>query len=170
MKSSFVKFLGASALLAVASFGAQAQEFKIAVVNQDRVLSEAVLSKSAEARQAELNKRKKEVEDMANKLRANGDRFEKESPTLPEAERNRRQRDLIEQEREVQRRGRSFQEDLGQWRQEESANLFERARKVIKQISETEKIDVVLTDALYFHPRLDITDKVIKALNAQAGK
>ena len=169
MKSSFAKLLGASALLAIASFGVQAQELKIGFVNQDRVLSEAALSKSAEARKIELNKRQKEVEELAGKLRANAERFEKESPTLAEAERNRRQRDLVEQEREVQRRGRIFQEDLGQWKQEESANLAERARKVIKQISETEKIDVVLADAVYVHPRLDITDKVIKALGNSKG-
>ena len=47
--------------------------------------------------------------------------------------------------------------------------VLEKANKVIKQVAETEKYDAVLQEAVYINPKYDITDKVIKALNATTG-
>ena len=171
MNTSYIKFLSAFLLVAFASAGAQAQELKIRYVNQDRVFSEAALSKPAAARKAELEKRGKELEEMAARLKVNAEKFEKESPTLSEGDRIRRSRELGEQDREFQRRNRAFQEDAGLWKQEEMGNLRERAQRVINQISEADKLDLVLSDAVvFFNPKVDITDKVIQALNGQGGK
>jgi outer membrane protein len=171
MKSSFVKLLSASALLAVASIGAQAQEIKIGYVNSDRVLRDAVPAKAAQAKlEAEFSKREKDLGDLANRLKTAGDKLEKDAPTLNESERTRRQRELVEQDREFQRKRREFQEDLTQRKNEELSGVVERANKVIKQIFETEKYDVILQEAVFASPRIDITDKVIKALNAQGAK
>ncbi|GAP38394.1 OmpH family outer membrane protein [Piscinibacter sakaiensis] len=167
MMSVFSKVLVATSL-AAAALAAQAQELKIGYVNSDRVLREASPAKAAQAKlEAEFSKREKELGDTANRLKAAGDKFEKDAPTLPESERSRRQRDLIEQDREFQRKRREFQEDLNQRKNEELASVVERANKVIKQIFETEKYDLILQEAVFAGPRLDITDKVIKALNAQ---
>ena len=87
-----------------------------------------------------------------------------------EAERTRRQRELVDQDRELQRKRREFQEDLSQRKNEELAAVVERANRVIKQIFETEKYDLILQEAVFWSPKVDITDKVIKALNAQGGK
>jgi outer membrane protein len=168
MNTSYIKFLSAFAFVAFASQGVQAQELKIRYVNQDRVFSEAALSRPAEARKAELEKRRQELDDMATRLKVSGEKFDKESPTLSEADRIRRSREIGEQERELQRRTRAFQEDLALWKQEETGNLRERTQRVINQISELEKLDLVLIDAVVFlNPKLDITEKVIRALNAQ---
>lgn len=171
MKSSFVRLLSASALLAIASIGAQAQEIKIGYVNSDRVLRDAVPAKAAQAKlEAEFSKREKDLGDLANRLKTAGDKLEKDAPTLNESERTRRQRELVEQDREFQRKRREFQEDLTQRKNEELSAVVERANKVIKQIFETEKYDVILQEAVFASPRIDITDKVIKALNAQGAK
>jgi outer membrane protein len=87
---------------------------------------------------------------------------------LPEAERNRRQRELVEQDRDLQRKRREFQEDLNQRKNEEYAGVVERANRVIRQIFETEKFDLILQEAVFAGPRVDITDKVIRALNGAA--
>ncbi len=167
MKSFVVKTLAASALV-LAAVGAQAQELKIGYVNSDRVLRDAAPAKAAQSKlEAEFSKREKDLADLANKLKATGDKLEKEAPTLPETERNRRQRDLVEQDREFQRKRREFQEDLNQRKNEELATVVERANKVIKQIFESEKYDLIIQEAVFASPRVDITDKVIKALNAQ---
>ena len=110
------------------------------------------------------------VGDAAAKLKAAADKLDKDAPTLSEAERNRRQRDLVEQDRELQRKRREFQEDLNQRKNEELASVVERANKVVKQIYETEKFDVILQGeaVIFAGPRVDITDKVIKALNGPA--
>ena len=108
--------------------------------------------------------------DLAGKLKANSEKLEKEAPTLSESERSRRQRDLVEQDREFQRKRREFQEDLTQRKNEELSAVVDRANKVIKQIFESEKYDLIIQEAVFAGPKIDITDKVVKALNAQGAK
>jgi outer membrane protein len=161
------KTLGAAALIASAASLAQAQELKIGYVNSERVLREANPAKAAQAKlEAEFGKREKDLAEQANRLKAAADKLEKEAPTLSEAERSRRQRDLVEQDREFQRKRREFQEDLNQRKNEELASVVERANKVIKQIFDQDKYDLILQDAVHWSPRVDITKKVIDALNA----
>jgi outer membrane protein len=168
---SFVKFSAAIALLVVASVNAQAQELKIGYVNSDRVLRDAVPAKAAQTKlEAEFSKRDKDLNDLALKLKTAADKLEKDAPTLAETERSRRQRELVEQDREIQRKRREFQEDLNQRKNEELSSVVERANKVIKQIFETEKYDLILQEAVFAGPKVDITEKVIKALNAQGAK
>jgi outer membrane protein len=166
MKTSILKSSAVAALLALAALGAQAQELKIGYVNADRVLRDAVPAKAAQAKlETEFSKREKDLADLANKLKAAGDKLDKDAPTLSEAERTRRQRDLVEQDREFQRKRREFQEDLTQRKNEELASVVERANKVMKQIFDTEKYDLIIQEAVFAGPKIDITDKVIKALN-----
>jgi len=170
MKTSILKSTACATLLALAALGAQAQELKIGYVNADKVLREAAPAKAAQAKlETEFSKREKDLADLANKLKLAGDKLDKDSPTLSEAERTRRQRDLVEQDREFQRKRREFQEDLTQRKNEELASVVERANKVMKQIFDTEKYDLILQEAVFAGPKIDITDKVIKALNAQSG-
>ena len=161
------KTLGVGVLLAVAAVLAQAQELKIGYVNSERVLREANPAKAAQAKlETEFGKREKDLADQANRLKAAADKLEKEAPTLSEAEKSRRQRDLVEQDRDFQRKRREFQEDLNQRKNEELGAVVERANKVIKQIFDQEKYDLILQDAVHWSPRVDITKKVIDALNA----
>jgi outer membrane protein len=154
--------------LAAASLASHAQDLKIGYVNSDRVLREATPAKAAQAKlEAEFSKREKELAETANKLKAASDRLEKDAPTLSESERQRRQRELVEQDRDFQRRRREFQEDLNQRKNEELAQVVERANKVIRQIFEQEKYDLILQEVVFAGPRVDITKKVIDALNAQ---
>ncbi|WP_280155655.1 OmpH family outer membrane protein [Piscinibacter sp. XHJ-5] len=163
--------MAAALAVAAAAVGVQAQELKIGYVNSDKVLREATPAKAAQAKlEQEFGKRDRELNDLATRLKAAADKLEKDAPTLPEAERNRRQRELVDQDREIQRKRREFQEDLNQRKNEELASVVERANKVIKQIFEAEKYDLILQEAVFAGPRADITDKVIRALNAQGGK
>jgi outer membrane protein len=156
----------AVALSASAPF-AQAEELKIGYVNSEKVLREAAPAKAAQAKlESEFSKREKDLSEVAARLKAVSDKLEKDAPTLAEGERTKRQRDLVEQDREFQRKRREFQEDLNQRKNEELSAVVDRANKVIKQIFETEKYDVILQEAVFAGPRVDITDKVIKALNS----
>ena len=160
-----------AALLACASAGAAAQELKIGYVNSDRVLRDAVPAKAAQAKlETEFSKREKDLTDLGNRLKASSDRLDKDAATLSETERTRRQRELVEQDRDLQKKRREFQEDLTSRKNEELATVVERTNRVIKQIFETEKYDLILQEAVFWSPKVDITDKVIKALNAQVGK
>lgn len=162
-----LKSLVFAAALATAGASAQAQELKIGYVNSERVLREATPAKAAQSKlEAEFGKREKELADMATRLKAASDKLDKDAPTLSEAERTRRQRDLVEQDRDFQRRRREFQEDLNQRKNEELASVVERANKVIKQIFDQEKYDLILQEVVFASGRVDITKKVIDALNA----
>jgi outer membrane protein len=166
MKSTLLT-LAAAATLLMTTPVLQAQELKIGFVSSDRVLRDAVPAKTAQAKlEAEFAKRDKELNDAAGRLKSADDKFQKDQPTMGETERARRQRELVEQERDIQRKRREFQEDLNQRKNEELAAVVERANKVIKQIAEQEKYDLIIQDAVHWSARVDITEKVIKALNA----
>ena len=154
-------------LLALAAGGVQAQELKIGYVNSDRVLREAVPAKAAQAKlEAEFSKREKDLNDLANRLKAASDKLDKDAPTLGEAERTRRQRELVDQDRELQRKRREFQEDLSQRKNEELAAVVERANRVIKQIFETEKYDLVLQEAVFAGSRVE-SDQLVADRDVQ---
>ena len=166
-----LKMLAAAVLLAGTAAGVSAQDLKIGYVNSDRVLRDALPAKAAQAKlEAEFSKREKDLNDLATRLKSASDRLDKDSPTLSETERVRRQRELVDQDRELQRKRREFQEDLTQRKNEELGAVIERTNRVIKQIFETEKYDLILQEAVFWSPKVDITDKVIKALNAAPGK
>lgn len=146
---------------------ASAQELKIGYVNSERVLREATPAKAAQSKlEAEFGKREKELNEAAGRLKAAADKLEKDAPALGESDRARRQRELVEQDRDLQRKRREFQEDLNQRKNEELAAVVERANRVIKQIFDQEKYDLILQEVVFAGPRVDITEKVIKALNA----
>ena len=167
LSRSLLALVGAAALLAGTPSYAQAEESKIGYVNTDRIFREANTAKAAQVKlEQEFAKREKELVDMGNTLKTASDKLEREAPTLAEAQRSSRQKTLVDQDREFQRKRREFQEDLNARKNEELQQVLERANKVVKQVAETEKYDVVLQEAVYVNPKLDITDKVIKALNA----
>ncbi len=153
---------------ALAAPVAMAQEgVRLGFVNTDRVLREAEPAKAAQTKlEQEFSRREKELDTASTSLKTASDRFERESPTMSESQRQTRQRQLVEQDREFQRRRREFQEDLNSRKSEELQQVLDRANRVVRQVAEAEKYDVILQEAVYINPRLDITDKVIKALNS----
>jgi outer membrane protein len=156
-------------ILAALAFSAQAQaeEFRVGFVNTDRIFREANTAKAAQTKlEQEFSKREKDLNDLGNSLKNLSDKFEREAPTLSESQRVQRQKQLVDQDRDFQRKRREFQEDLNARKNEELQQVLERANRVVKQVAEAEKYDVVLQEAVYINPKYDITDKVIKALNA----
>ena len=103
---------------------------------------------------------------MRDGLKRSSDAFERDAPTMSESQRISKQRDLVDQDREFQRKNREFQEDLANRKNEELSRVLDQANKVVQQVAESEQYDVILQEAVYVNPKHDITDKVIKALNA----
>lgn len=162
----FTRTIVAASLLAGLSFSAFA-DFKAGFVNTDRVFREANASKAAQTRlEQEFSKREKELIALRDNLKRGSDAFERDAPTMSESQRVTKQRDLVEQDREFQRKSREFQEDLGNRKNEELAKVLDQANKIVQQVAEAEQYDVILQEAVYVNPKHDITDKVIKALNA----
>ena len=144
----------------------QAQEFRIGFISTDRIFREANTAKAAQTKlEQEFSRREKELMDLGNTLKTNSEKLEREAPTLSETQRVARQRQLSEQDREFQRKRREFQEDLNARKNEEFQLVLERANRVVRQVAESEKYDLVLQEAVYINPKHDITEKVIKAIN-----
>lgn len=144
----------------------KAQESKIGFVSTERIFREAAPAKAAQAKiEQEFSRRDKELQDMAARLKTMSDRLDKDAAVLSESDRIKRQRELADLDKDFQRKQREFREDLNQRRNEELAIVLEKTNKVIKQLAETEKYDIVFQEAVYASPRIDITDKVLKALN-----
>ncbi len=163
---SFAVAAAAAAALAVAA-PAGAQETRIAAVNSERILRDSQPAKQAQVKlEQEFSKRDRELQDMAQKIKGMADRLDKDTAVLAVADRPRRQRELADLDREFQRKQREFREDLNQRRNEELAQVLERANRVIRQLAEQRKYDLIVQEAVYVNPRIDITDDVMKALNA----
>ncbi len=155
-----------AALTLVAGTSLAAQELKVGFVSTERIFRDAAPAKAATAKlEQEFSKRDKDIQELAAKLKSAAEKLDKDAPVLSDAERTKRQRELAEMDKDFQRRQREFREDLNQRRNEELAIVLEKANKVIKQLAEAEKYDIVFQEAVYFSPRIDITDKVLKALN-----
>lgn len=138
---------------------------KIGVVNPDRILRESDAAKTAQKKLAkEFASRQNSISVSAKQLKADVEKFQKESGSLSPNERLTRERALADQERRLQRRERELREDLNRRRNEELQAILERSNKVIRTIAEREKYDLIVQEAVYVGPNVDITNKVIKAM------
>jgi outer membrane protein len=164
--------LGALALLvgalgALSTPQAYAQEFKVGFINTERIFREATTAKTAQSKlEKEFAQREKALVNMSNQLKAQADALERNSVTLSQAQLASRQKELAEKDREFQRTRQAFQEDLNIRKNEELQQILEKANQVVKQIAQSEKYDMVLQEAVYVNPKYDITERVLKLLNA----
>jgi len=140
---------------------------RIAFVNAEKIFVESNMAKSAQSRlQNEFAKRQNEIRDGAQRIKATAEKLDKDAAVMPEAERIRRQRELADFDRDLQRKNRELNDDINQRNAEERAKIAERANLAIRQVAEQRKIDVIFQEPpAYLNPRLDITDVVIRVLN-----
>jgi outer membrane protein len=159
-------------LLAAAALPAAAQQQppmagKLGFVNTERILRDAQPAQRAQKKiEAEFQKRDQELAKLAGELKRMQDDLDKNSMTMSETQRRNREREFADLNRDFQRKQREFREDLNQRRNEELAQVVELANRVIRQIAEQEKFDIIFQDAVFASPRIDITDRVIKALDS----
>ncbi len=165
--TTLTRQISLAVVLGLAAFCAQAEEIRIGFINTDRIFKESNTAKQAQAKlEQEFSKRERDLIDVEKTFKSAVEKFERDAPTLSESQRMSRQKQLGEQDRDFQRKRREFQEELNARKNEEFQQVLERANRVIKQVAETEKFDLVLQEAVYINPKHDITDKVLKVINA----
>lgn len=158
------KILVSGIALVTISCGALA-EGKIGFVNSQKILNDAPQAAKAKKKiEKDFEKRDQELQRIAKQLQGLQENLDKNAVTMAESDRRNKEREFGDLNRDFQRKQREFREDLSQRQNEEMAAIFERVNKVIKQIAEAEKYDVIFQEAVYASPRIDITDRVIKAL------
>ena len=162
MKKIFTPLLALACMLTALPVSA---ELKIGFVNSQRVLNDSPQATRAKKKiEKEFEKRDQELQKLAKQLQTLQETLEKNSLTMPESERRSKEREFGELNRDFQRKQREFKEDLNLRQNDEMAAIYERVNKAIKAIAEAEKYDLILQEAVYANPRLDVTDKIIKAL------
>jgi len=168
MKAGFLRAAAAWAVAMAAILVAPAAhaQLKIGFVNTERVFREAAPAKRAQQKlEKEFAARDSDVQKLSRQVRDLQSSLDKDGATMPETERRNRERDLANLSRDFQRSQRELREDLNLRRNEELGRIQELANKVIQQIAEAEKFDLILQDpVVYASQRIDITEKVIKAL------
>jgi outer membrane protein len=141
---------------------------KIGFVNTERLLREAPLSVAAQKKlEREFAARDQELQKLAKQARDMQAQLDKDGVTMSDSERKAKERDLGNLNRDLQRQGREFREDLNLRRNEELGQIQERARKAIQDIARSEKFDLIVEQAVYFDPKIDITDRVMKSLGGK---
>ena len=142
-----------------------AADLKIGFIDQERITRESTpadraskqLEKEFAPRAQELQRREAQIKTLQGQI-------EKDALTMGESERRTREQELGRLTLDFQRMQREYREDLNLRRNQELGALFERANRIIRQIAETEKYDIIFQEAVYRNPKIDITDKVLKAL------
>lgn len=150
--------------LALSALSAEA-EIRVGFVNAQRLINDSPQAVKAKKKlEKEFEKRDQDLGRLAKQLQTMQENVEKNGPTMSESERRNKEREFNELSREFQRKQREFREDLNLRQNEEMAAIYERVNKIIKQVAESEKFDLIVQEAVYFSAKIDITDKVIKAL------
>ena len=163
---SYSRLILFSLLAVFASGGIAQSEGRVGYVNLERILRDSAPAMRAQKKiEQEFAKRDQELGKMAEQLKRLQDTLERNTVTMSESERTKREREFADLNREFQRKQREAREDFNQRRNEELSGVIERANRVVKQIAEAEKYDVIFQEAVWASPRIDITDKVIKALD-----
>lgn len=163
-----MKSLTAILALLVAFPIAAQTESRIGFVNTARILRDAAPAVRAQKKiEAEFSKRDQELAKTAEQLKRMQDELERQGVTMPDSQRRAKEREFNDLNRDFQRRQREFREDLNQRRNEELAQVVEQANRVIRRIAEQDKYDIIFQDAVYANPRIDITDRVIGALEGK---
>jgi len=164
MRQTLVRAISIAAL-AVPAAPALA-EGKFGFVNTERIMRDSAPAQRAQKKiEGEFTKRDQELSRVAEQLKQLQQELEKNAVTMSDAQRRTKERELGELDRDFQRKRREFQEDLNQRRNEELAQVLEQANRAIRAIAEQEKFDIIFQDAVYANPRIDITERVIKALD-----
>jgi outer membrane protein len=144
-------------------------DVRIGVINTERVMRESEPAKKASTKlEKEFKKRSLELDKMRQQAQTMQDDMEKNGASMAEVARVTKGRELADLSRELQRKQREYNEDLNARRNEELQSIVERTNVVIRAMAEKENFDLVVQEAVYASPRVDITDKVIKALSESA--
>ena len=159
--------LGMQTAHAQAAAGAPLTNTRMCFVDTDRLFSETKASQAAQNKlKAEFANREKSLTALADRLKSAIETFERDSAKMSDAKRVQEQERLMELDADFRQKRREFQDDLGSRRSEELQAVQDKSMKVIKQLADTGKYDLILQEAVYFNPKYDITDQVIKGLNA----
>lgn len=150
---------------------AQAQaQAKVGVVNVARLLQESPQAQAAsQALENEFAARRRDLENQQKDLKAREDKLQKDGAVMAEAERRNAEKALRDGQRELARKQNEFLEDLNVRRNEALGQLQRSVLQEVQAYAKSAGLDVVVADALYASPAVDITNQVLAALSRKGA-
>lgn len=144
---------------------ALAGDFKVGVVDTERVLRKSAPAMKAESKiEKEFSVRDQAIKKLMKQAKDLQATLDNDSGKLSDSDRRNKERELTAMNVNLQRMQREFREDLNLRKNEELAIVLDQANKAIQSIAVSEKYDLILQEAVYRNPKIDITDEVIKKL------
>jgi len=149
-----------------------AADFKIAYVDIQRAVNECNAGKDAKkAITKEVEKFQRQIADKQKELQTMKESLEKQAPMLTPDARATREKEYQNKLREFQRWGEDTQNEINQKRMEMERNISIGLQKVIQKVGADEGYTFILEKnenvVLYISKTIDITDRMIKAHDAQ---
>lgn len=148
------------------SANASAAELKVGYVQVDKILQEAPqTAETGKKLEREFSPRTSELERLQKQIRDIESQLDKESLTISETDRKNKERDVSNLKIDFQRKQRELREDINLRKNEELGTLQDRINKAVTSVAEAEGYDLVVYSGVAFaSKKIDITDKVLKAL------
>jgi len=156
--------------LLVMGFGqVNAQDFKVAIVNANKVVEQSpqydVVRKSLET---EFNRRNKDLVAKQKQLKKLEDKMARDGAVMSKSEAKRLEQDIRSRRRSIGNTRDEYRDDLNLRRNEEVGKLLGKVSEVVRQVGEEDKIDIIFSDGIvYASKRVDITEKVLQRLREQ---
>ena len=144
-------------------------EMKIGVVNFQKLLEEAPQTKTAmQALENEFAPRRRELLTIQNDLKAKDEKLQKEGAVMSEADRQKSEKTLRDQQREFSRKAGEFQDDASTRRNEEIGKVQRYLVQEIQGYANAQGFDLVLGDGVFFAKApLDVTANVLALLQTK---
>lgn len=157
--------------LALAAACTAAQDLRIGIVNTLRIERESVQAvRLAEAMKRDFEPRERQIIELQKQIKADQERFERGRATMPPAELKALGTSIATRMRESDQLVFNLNAESEQRRKERAARIFEDARAAIKVVAESGKYDLIVNDAAFARPSVDLTDRVLKEMARRAGK
>jgi outer membrane protein len=155
------------ALLITFNASAQVTSLKIGVINSARLGDQAPQTQAVLAElQDEFAPRQREIAATQQLLQEKQETYERDGAVMGETERFRLERELREEARDWQRAQDEYIEDLNIRRNEALGALQSYLLQEVQIYATDAGYDLVVGEALYFSPAVDITDDVLLSLQA----
>jgi outer membrane protein len=150
--------------------GAVQAQVRIGVVNVPRLLQEAPQRQAvSQALESEFAGRLRDLENLQRDLRSREDKLQREGSAMGDAERRGAEKALRDGQRELARKRNEYTEDLNIRRTEALSQLQRTVLQEVQNYAKSAGLDVVVADALYASPAVDITSQVLSALQSRKG-
>jgi outer membrane protein len=159
----------AASLVVAPVAGAQT---RVAVVNIGKLVTDS--PQAAAARQKmdqEFAARRKKLEGSEQKLAADLEKAKKDQAVMSAEARKTLEQDLQNKQKEFLKEKNQYNADVARRQEQELIALQKIIQETVNQVAKEAKYDLVMSDGIvYAADTINITDKVLAAMRAKAGK